>query len=457
MARFARLLTVAAFTSALGLGLGLPARSGTPEDAINRRMRVQIRADIKAHGHTFSGPNTVPPALMKAIEGKRLVGLGEGSHGTSDIQTFYGNVILAMAKKGRVLFFLEDFFAGAAAVNQWCQGVGADTDLAKRMVGLYGIHRTQEFETFFRDVRKFNATAPRGTQIEIYGVESFVSGGPKDVTPALRAFNTANGLNLDAQIATCASYVNDPKPQTPRSRAAFVDAAAQIQLSVSGVAPSLPGQVEAAVMANDLVHHIQIDVASNDIFGSVQVGISGDSPTNTIIGGIRDAGMAENIKLLMDAKIPTSGTGIFWAHNAHVGRISMLDADPTGFPSTWGNAGCILNLWLGDAYCPLAAMIGKGTYRGHVMDSSGHWSPGFQTVNAPSTIHPDSLNAIAASVFSKPVFFVTKDVSLLGFTRPEYYVAGASEALHPYVHTVPGMAYAGVISFPGSSAAHGEQ
>jgi hypothetical protein len=166
--------------------------------------------------------------------------------------------------------------------------------------------------------------------------------------------------------------------------------------------------------------------------------------------------MAENIKLLMDAKIPTSGSCVFWAHNAHIGRISYLDGDPNSFPGTWGSVGSILSTWLGDGYFPLATMTGVGTFRAHYMDAAGVASP-FQSVKAP-VILPDCLNAIATGVFpSKPVFFRTADVPLLGFTRLEFAVPGLYMALHPnyfFIRTVPGMAYAGVISFPVSSAAH---
>jgi hypothetical protein len=164
--------------------------------------------------------------------------------------------------------------------------------------------------------------------------------------------------------------------------------------------------------------------------------------------------MAENIKILMDGKVPKTGVGVFWAHNAHIGRISYLDGDPIGHPSTWGNAGCILSTWLGDGYAPIATMTGKGTFRAHVVGSDGSVSP-FRPATAP-TIHPDCLNAIASSAFSKPVFFTTRSVSHLGFTRPEFVISAICETLNPnhcFTSTVPAMAYAGVISFPISTAA----
>lgn len=439
----------------MALHLCSPAVAAGKEEAVNRRMRAQIRADIKAHGQTFSGPQVVPPALLKAIEGRRLVGLGEGTHGTSEIQTLLGNIILAIAKKGRVVVFLEDQFGSVAPINRLVQGTGEDNDLPKAMNGLYGVHKTQEFEAFFRAVRTFNETASAGTKIEIYGVDNVIWPGPADPTPFLKSFCVANNLKLDAELATCAAYFQDPKTQTPENRAACVGAAARIRLVVDGAVPNVPGLVEAAVLANVLVRNLQQDEAANGRFATALVNQLGDGPFNTIINGSRDAGMAENIKILMDGKIPTTGIGVFWAHNAHIGRISYLDGDPIGFPSTWGNAGSILSIWLGDGYAPIATMTGKGTFRAHVVDKDGTVSP-FQPATAPA-IHPDCLNAIASSAFSKPVFFTTRSVSHLGFTRPEFVISAIYETLHPghcFTRTIPGMAYDGVLSFPMSSTSH---
>ncbi len=353
------------------LNLCFPTTAGVREDAINRRMRVQIRSDIKAHGQTFSGPEVVPPALLKAIRGKPLVGLGEGTHGTSEIQTLHGNIILAIARKARVLVFLEDQFGSVAPINQFVQGIGDDTDLSKAMAGLYGVHKTLEFETFFRAIRAFNLTTPIGTKIEIYSVDNVIWPGPADPTPLLKSFRLANDLKLEAELDACSAYIQDPKSQTLATRAACVGAAARIRLVVDGVAPAVSGQVEATVLANVLVRNLQQDEAANGRFATALVNKLGDGPSNTILNGPRDAGMAENIKTLMDGKISPTGVGVFWAHNPQIGRISYLDGDSIGFPSTWGNAGSILSTRLGDGNAPIATMTGKGTFRAHVVGSDG--------------------------------------------------------------------------------------
>ena len=437
-------------------GKWTPARAEQPTTRVNRLTRVQVAKDIKAHAEPFHGL-AVPPALMKAIEGKRVIGLGEGTHGTSEIHTIEGNIILAMAKRGRVLVFLEDQFGSVAQLNQFIQGVGADADLPSKMKELFGVHNTQELGGFFRRAREFNSTAPAGARIEIYGVDTQLWPGPNDVTPALQKFNSANKLDLDAQIAICASYIRDPKTSSPAVRAAVTAAAAKIKVAIVGVNASVPDQVEAAVLANILVHFVALDVANENEFASVVLDKSlGYTPGAVYTLAIRDSAMAENIKILMDGKAPTIGTGVFWGHNAHVGRLSYLDGFLPGRFNGWGNVGNILHWWLGDAYFPIAAMSGKGSFRARPIGPKGEVGE-FETLPAPKPIHPDCLNAIATSVFSTPVFFLTEDVANLNSTRPEFAVGAVFDSAHPdffLIKTIPGIAYGGVISFPSSEAAH---
>jgi hypothetical protein len=169
--------------------------------------------------------------------------------------------------------------------------------------------------------------------------------------------------------------------------AACFGTAAKIRLVVDEVYPSIYGQVKATVLANVLVRNLQQDEAANERFTTALANKLGDGPFNTILNGPRDAGMAENIKILMDGKIPTAGIGVFWAHIAYIGRASDLDGDPIGFLSTWGDTGSILGTWLGDGYAFIATMTGRGTFRGHISDKSGTAFP-FQPATAP-TIHPD--------------------------------------------------------------------
>ena len=84
----------------------------------------------------------------------------------------------------------------------------------------------------------------------------------------------------------------------------FVGAAARIRLAVSSVNPSVSGQVEAAVMANDLVRFIQQEETSSGVFSRVVLNEAKGGPSNTIINGVRDAGMAVNIQILHRPGIP---------------------------------------------------------------------------------------------------------------------------------------------------------
>lgn len=122
--------------------------------------------------------------------------------------------------------------------------------------------------------------------------------------------------------------------------------------------------------------------------------------------------------------------------------------------------------YLGERRQHLEHMAGRWvrTYRGHDRRRNlpgSRRGQGWRRYPVPagygSFDPPDCLNAIASSVFSKPVFFVTSSVSHLGFTRLEFEISAIYVSLYPehrYTRTVPGMAYFVIISFPSSYTAH---
>lgn len=451
---------------ALTLAFGAGAVAGQPEDAVNAQMRVVLGFEILSKGQPFNGPQVVPSKLMTAIAGKRLVGLGEGSHGTGEVQEMIGKVILEMAKRGKIVLFMEEPTASVVAINDWVHGIGAESALPELMVkNLYVIRNTVEVESFLKAVRAFNASAAVDRKIDFFGVDPIMSGGyggmvsPSDVTIPLGAFNQANNLGLSVQLEACSRYLNDPEAYTPEGRAAAGAAAVAILVKVQGLGSGVPGQVEANVLANDLVAYMQMEAAYNNAFGMDFLDMLGSTPAVPVASSLRDAAMAENIRILMNGKMQAGWTGVYWGHNAHVGRFSYMNqgSGASGAPAAWVNTGSILGLWLGDGYYSLATLVGKGTFRIQVLEDDGSYG-GFQVLNAPDP-QRDSLNAIASSVNPRtPVYFNMSNLSFRWSSRQEFAPGSIVErsrvpALN--VVSIPGMAYDGAISFPVSSAAHG--
>lgn len=425
------------------------------KDAIRRAIRLQIAKGIKAHGHSFEGPASIPQALMDSIQWKRLVGLGEGTHGTSELVTMRGNIILALAEKEKVVVFVEDQTATFAPINRWIHGDKDEADLPGLMSGLFGTTNIGEFGAFLKKVRGFNAQHPKGRDIEIYGVDMQISTSPaSNPLPALRSWLAGNGLALDAELAIADKYIQDTTAGveiTSLQMAQIKGAIAKIFGAVEGADHALPGWAETKVAANNLERYAEFDQTLQDNFKTVHINAQGDMPSVAIVMGTRDGAMAENIKTLMDARLPVgSGKGVFWAHNGHISRLSYLNSqDWNGKPAAWANAGSILNLWLGDAYAPVAFMTGAGTFRTKVVDEKGTlsaWQPA-QAPPAPA----DCLNVIARNAFPKPVFFLTQEVPGLDQVLPEFGIGVPYYPDRPetnFVLSVPGMAYYAVVSFP---------
>jgi len=433
---------------------------GMPEKVIRGAIRQRIADAIRVKGHPFDGPGSVPRALLDALRDKRLIGLGEGTHGTSELVTLRGNIILALAEREKVAVFMEDQAATFTPINQWIQGERAEGELPGLMSGLFGVTNTAEFGDFLKAARAFNAKHPQEHQIEIFGVDMQIDTGPAaNPIPALRTWLAAKGISIDAELAIAEKYVQDVQKRaecTPAQMAVDRGAIVKIYGAVVGADHALPGWVEAMVAANNLDRYAEFDRSLADTFSTVQNAM-GDPASIQIAQGIRDGCMAETIKMLMDSKLSKAGKGVFWGHNGHVARLSYLD-DPDAdgvLPGAWANTGSLLNRWLRDAYAPVAFLTGEGSVRTKTMDGEGklsEWKP----VQAPPVL-PDCLNAIAKKATPKPVFFLTREVPGLDQVFPELGLGVPYYIQHPertFVRTIPGMAYFGIVSLPVSQAAH---
>jgi len=425
------------------------------QDLVNAMMRARIAKDIRKHGVRVGADAGVDP-ILEAIRGKRLIGLGESTHGTSEVDIMRGNLILAAAKREKVALFLEGQWCGVAPINGWIHVEGYDGELPGLMKNLFAVHDTAEFGDFLKAARAFNAKADAGNGIDLYGVDVQVYGKPADnPTPLLRAWLAARGLGLDAELAAASDWIDayrNATPVTATQRAQARAAISKIYAAVCGVDPSVGGWTGAMVSANNLDRFAELEQISNaGAFVGVQVNTLGDSPSNPVYEGTRDAGMAANIKTLMDHEV--RGKAFFWAHNAHTGRTSAMDMDPAGYPGGWANVGSILNIWLGDAYAPIAFETGAGTFRAQLLDAKGKTLP-YQTIAAPP-LPADALNSIARTVFGGPVFFRTKDISFLNVPRIEMSAGSVHDGTAPLTsesHYVTGFAYFAVVSFPASHA-----
>lgn len=460
---------------ALGLFLGLQAgpvatepvlepgrkaqalqRSKAEEARLNARARRAVASAIRSFAQPFDGPDHLPPALLKAIEGKRLVGLGEGTHGTSELVRTRANLVLTCAKTGKVAVLMEDQGEAFAALNHWIHGEGDEGQLPALLSSAFSINNTVEMGDFLKAARALNARAQPGQGLDIYGIDIQVAGkAANNPIPGLRAWCSGHGLALDSELTLANTWVEACRkgnyvPGSLRSEAR--GAISMILGEVAQAGPKVEGWPAAMIAANNLDRFAEFDQASTvGVFSTTTVNRFQETVSDSIANGIRDAGMAANVKVLLDNVV--KGQAFFWGHNAHVGRMSLMDMDPQGVSSSWANTGSLLGMWLGDSYVPIAFETGAGTFRAQLMDEAGTVQP-YQAIKAP-VLPRDAINAIASSVVGKPVFIRVADLPFMDSRRPEMAAGSIHSALVPEAsvgHTIPRQAYFAIISFPVSTA-----
>jgi erythromycin esterase-like protein len=329
------------------------------------------------------------------------------------------------------------------------------TDLNNRINNLYFmIDKVNEFATFLKGVREWNTKADASHQIELYGIDTFAGAGSANPIPTIKTFLDSNQIVMDQELKVLNAFNEKYGTGSPVDIANAEAAAVKLDAAVSALPPTTQGKLEVNIMTHGLLRFTQGREISSDNFSTVTVDKLLNTVSNIPYNGIRDAGMAENIKLLMAGKVAGNDKTVYWAHNGHIARISALDGELGGFLSAWGTAGSMLNAWLGDDYAPIAIATGAGSARLMVMDAQGQ--PGDPT---PVPLPPppsDSLNAIASERFpGKAIFFLTGDIPFLGFVRPEILISFVYEPTTPghiVVNNIPGLAFYGIISVPLSHA-----
>lgn len=328
-----------------------------PEDPVSA-LRRETAQDLATHGLVFDAIAEPPAALLRSFEGKRLVGIGSTARGVSELQALTWNLALAAARQRPVVVFLEDDYLALDTLHRYLQGEGPADPPEKALRSIFIDHYTLDFQAFLRRARAHNASSPH--RISLYGVDIQPWSRAKEVLAPLKAHADRHGMGLDREFEACSRWMESSPEAAPPVAAAALGAAAWIQATV-GLWGRPETRVEAEVLANILVHTLRR--AQRGPFPEARV-LTADAPGLFLAAAERAAGMAANIKILMDRKVPKGTLAFFVAHDMHTGRLGYLVNGIARTPGSWGTAGSILGNWLGGDYHVLSLQAGPGRFYG---------------------------------------------------------------------------------------------
>lgn len=101
----------------------------------------------------------------------RIVGLGEASHGASELQQLKADVFKALVVNNNCrVFAIEGDFGGCAKVDEYIHGGPGTAEEAVAQIG-FRIYRTQELADLVKWMREYNQTAAESEELHFLGFD----------------------------------------------------------------------------------------------------------------------------------------------------------------------------------------------------------------------------------------------------------------------------------------------
>lgn len=260
----------------------------------------------------------------------KVVGLGEGTHGTSEFQTVRSDIArYLVTKKGFNIICLENSYGWCVALNKYIRtGEGNIDTLMKE--NLLGMWQNQETKELLEWLKTYNQTHKR--KVELTGMDYSCILPAAELIPSLQDPNT-NELITELKTR-CKELDNAYAHMDTYPRKDLFENGVKGYELIQQIKPLLPDSL-ALIIYN-------IESAFNSIY----------KPVKTQQEASRDEQMAGMVKRMAtrDAKI------IIFAHQAHLARKSIFDDDSNG-----GGSGSYLTHYFPQQYFALGTGTSGGT------------------------------------------------------------------------------------------------
>ncbi len=293
---------------------GEPYLQTRPEPAVPKRadlswirnQAVPIATVDPAQAHDDLSP------LKDMIGDRRIVALGEGTHGTSEFFRMKHRIVRFLVEEmGFTVFAIEANMPEARAVNRYV--LNGEGDAREALAGLYfWTWNTQEVLDMIEWMRTYNSSG--AGRVEFLGFDmQFPEVAMENVTEFARKADPKYLPELEELYAQVRDIWKASRIQRDRSQIDFNTwhaAALAVYEHLKENEPAYAedeGTMEAAWVVQD----------ANVVVQAAEAGMRGKRG--------RDESMAENLAWILDHH-PAGTRIVTWAHNGHVGKGSRFYA-----------------------------------------------------------------------------------------------------------------------------------
>ncbi|MET4105656.1 erythromycin esterase family protein [Hymenobacter sp. UYP22] len=351
--------------------------------------------------------------LIKQMRGKKVVALGEGTHGTAEFYKlrFWLTRIL-MEEEGFNQVALENTYADCFRLNQAVHSAAIDDLKPLMKKHLLSMWQNRETEEMLNWMHAYNTTHLR--KVELRGIDAMFGTTAAELLREQLAYSTPEIKALAEQLVQHTQYqdkvwqnLNDrsipfKRPEMLANGWAGYEATAKLEKALAGVKLTRHQQPVVAGALQNLHHYF-------DTFYQPKINKHESS---------RDSLMAEMTRFLVRDK---GSKVIVWAHNAHMSRRLAVPGDNNG-----GGTGKFLERMFPGQYYVLATSTATGS-----VAATTH---NFISPLSPMTSYP--LEApIAGSweaslqALTPPVLYVTtKQLQAQDVRRPHRLVGYSSDS-----------------------------
>jgi erythromycin esterase len=294
-------------------GLGSQAAFSQDAGLALQLSRLAVRIDPLSADSDFQ--SMIP--IQKILRGRKVVGLGEATHGTHEFFTLKARLIQTMVSNcGFRLFGIEANLTECRKLNEYIStGVG---DVGEAIKGMhFWTWNTKEVLDLIEWMRSYNKDRPRSEQIKFYGFDmQFDKEAWLAIRHSLISLDSAYFENNFKIIAATRLYRggNPPyiklRPLQADSMRQAIKRLADYTGEYENVLIAKMGLEEVAFLKRN-IRLLQQCLDEAVAFAT--------SPAQA--AAVRDGYMCENIRWILEHEGSRSGI-IIWAHNGHIAKDS---------------------------------------------------------------------------------------------------------------------------------------
>ncbi|MCW5599090.1 MAG: erythromycin esterase family protein [Nitrosomonas sp.] len=356
-------------------GLFIPLAQGTPPQ--------DLSVIYREHARPLSATSDLTP-LISAAKDKRLVLLGESSHGTREFYTWRTEISRRLIETGGVSFIaVEGDWISLARLNRYIRHEPWTLASARHALMIPNrwprwMWANEEFVEFAEWLRAFNSARSPENRVSLYGIDIFSPWEAMDaVLDWYHSHHPDQFDRITDHYATFAAFRDDPH--------GYARAVEAMDDQERGVAKALRNTIalwqnsqdstrQAAFFAKQSAHVVS---AAEEYYRTM--GQSASLAWNT-----RATHMHETVGRLL-AVNGTESKGIVWAHNTHIGDARATSMVQRGMH----NIGQLSRQQLGENN---VFLVGFTTGQGTVL-ASRQWGGPRESMRIPSPPN-DSFEAV---------------------------------------------------------------